>query len=177
MSLKDNLRKLRNDYKDNKPLLNLIYWRKIRVTDGLGPKAPILKEAIVAAENNKQPSLPAFAFTESLPEWVLLYNLVREGQISPKILKNMRRADLYYIAGHTFPHPALTRPKDKEEFTMYKAWLVQDDPEQRWDQVTKIQGNAARAKMELERRNFIWASIFTVLAALLGGLLSGQILK
>ncbi len=123
------------------------------------------------------PSLPVFSFTESKPEWVLLYNIARQGQITPRILKNMRRSDLYYLAGHTFPHPALTQPKvTRDDKPGLPVWYW-DDSEIRWDQVTKLQGNASRAKMELERRNHFWTGSVAMIAALLGGLLSGQILE
>ena len=45
-----------------------------------------------------------------------------------------------------------------------------------WDQVAKLQGNAARAKMELERRDRFWAGVVAVVAAAFGGFLGGQLI-
>jgi hypothetical protein len=49
--------------------------------------------------------------------------------------------------------------------------------EVKWDQVTRLQGNAARAKMELERRNTIWLIAFTAVGAIVGGLISGELIN
>lgn len=156
----------------SRPLFGKIYWKKIRLTDGLSKDSSTYKKAEENASNHPSPTLSNFRFTESHPEWVLLYNLARAGQITPTVMKNMRRADLYFLAGHTFPHPALTQPKDEKEASPY-FWSIEGTAQERWSQATKLQGNAVRAKNELERRNFIWASALAILAALGGGIVSG----
>lgn len=149
------------------------------MTDGLSESSKIFKRAKSSAEKHPKAELPAFSFTEERPEWVLLYDLARQGQITPKIMKNMRRSDLYYLAGHAFPHPALTQPRNRQSGTRpaYEYVGLIDDPEERWSQATKLQGNAVRAKAELERRNFIWSSSLVILAALAGGFLGSGIWK
>jgi hypothetical protein len=156
-----------------RPLFGRFYWRRIKITDGLGLSSKVIKNAKEVAGNHPNPKLPAFEFTEARPEWVLLYDLARQGQITPEVLRNMRRSDLYYLAGHTFPHPGLMQPKDPQLNIMSGGFW--DDGQIRWDQVTKLQGNASRARNELDRRNFITSSFLVVLAALLGGILGSGI--
>jgi hypothetical protein len=167
----------------SKPVFGFIYWRHIRILDGVNLETSLYKEAVDSAKRHPEPNLPAFKFSESKAEWVLLYNLAREGQIAPNILRNMRRADLYYLAGHIFPHPALTQPKDKSAaVNQITSTFIVWDPEdvsaaKRWDEAMKLQGNATRAKTELERRNFVWSSLFVVLGAIAGGFLGSGFWK
>lgn len=157
-----------------KPLFGLIYWSRIDILDGVKKTSAIYEKAESAATGHPSPKLPAFTFTESKVEWVLLYDLAREGQIMPKVMRNMKRADLYFLAGHASPHPALIQPKERPGKVSHTYFW--DDTENKWNQAAKLQGNAARAKLELERRNFIWTSFFVIMAALLGGIASSKIL-
>jgi hypothetical protein len=154
-----------------KPLLGKFYWKRIDILDGVNPSSTLLKNAEAAAKSHPLPELPAFAFTEANPRWVLLYDLSRKGQITPQIMRNMKRADLYFLAGHIFPHPGLNQPKQSKSLSWW------DNEEFKWEQGTKLQGNATRAKNELDRRNFIWTSLFVIIAALAGGLLGSGIWK
>lgn len=149
-------------------------WSKINISKGISKK--VLSAAKASSGAHTLGELHELPFTESNPEWVLLYNHARTGQIHPRTMKYMKRKDLYFLAGHSFPHPAFTQPKSKNE-EMLTTHLVVTRTEKKWDEVTKLQGNAARAKMELERRNFVWASASAVIAALAGGVLSGQLLS
>ena len=84
----------------------------------------------------------------------------------------MKRKDFYYIAGLSYPHPTLLRA-DKEKaikFQIESDYLpdISSDEEARWDQLTKIQGNSLRAQEKIRFRNFFWATVFVILAALIG---------
>ena len=146
-----------------------LYWRRIRITDGLAKDSEDFKKALDDAKKHPSGGLPALGFTESNVDWVLLYNHARKGQIDPRVMKYMRRSDLYYLAGLSFPHPALAAPKDEKLAKL--AGGMFDDSGERWEQLTKLQGNAVRAKVELERRNFFWATTFVVVAAISGALI------
>jgi hypothetical protein len=150
-----------------RPLFGVIYWKKIDITDGLSLTSEEYGAAKAAADEHEKPALPAFEFTEANPKWVLVYNLARKGQITPRVMKNMRRADLHFLAGHVYPHPALTQslPDRDGKLGFAHVWVDQSI-RQGWDEVTKLQGNAARAQAELDRRNFVWSAAFTFLAAL-----------
>jgi hypothetical protein len=116
------------------------------------------------ADKHPLGAIKSLPFTESNYEWVLLYKHIRVGQITPWAMRNMRRKDLYYLAGLTFPHPALAQPDDPK----YVMFQIGERESVRWEQLTKIQGNAIRAQVELRYRNFFWATTCVVLAALLG---------
>jgi hypothetical protein len=150
-----------------------MHWKRIQIAQGVDKKS--LDAAKKAAAAHTKGSLHSLPFTEAEEEWVLLYEHAQIGQISPQAMKYMKRKDLYYLAGMTFPHPKLMQPKNESASaqSLY-AWTC-DDSDERWDRVTKLQGNAARAKHELERRNFVWASIFTILAAMIGGFVGSSI--
>jgi len=120
------------------------------------------KKAAKAHRNGKLSKLP---FTESNYEWVLLYEHAQKGQITPEAMRDMKRIDLYYLAGMTFPHPELLQPKTEDE----QKFKFLTSTEEKWDRITKLQGNAARANIELKRRNFLWSSFLTIFAALIGG--------
>lgn len=139
-----------------------LYWRRIRISNGLPLKD--IKSAKESADAHRSGIIKNLPFTESNYEWVLLYNHIGVGQITPWAMRNMRRKDLYYLAGLTFPHPALAQPDNPK----YQAWSLRAPESQRWEQLTKIQGNAIRAQEEIKFRNFFWATVFVVLAALLG---------
>jgi hypothetical protein len=132
------------------------------------------QDAKKAAINHPLGELPKFTFTEANPEWVLLYEHAQTGQLTSAVMRRMRRRDLYYLAGLTFPHPALIAPKSEEE---EKIIALSGIAEKRWERLTKLQANAVRAKIELDRRNFIWTSTCVVLAALSGGFLGSDILS
>ena len=150
-----------------------IYWRRIQISNKVDSK--ILKSAKEAAGKHPKGELLALPFTESNEEWILLYEHAQIGQITPQAMRYMKRKDLYYLAGMTFPHPKLMQPKNDAKSTVSVYAWTYDDSDQRWDRVTKLQGNAVRAKNELERRNFVWASIFTILAAMLGGFIGSRL--
>ena len=120
-------------------------------------------DAAKAASNRKQEILPALQFTEKNVAWVLLYDHARKGQIDTSIIRRMRKKDLLFLAGMSFPHPNLTRPKAESE-PAFSANL-------RHEEVTKLIGNATRAKMELDRRSKTWTTIITASAALMGAVL------
>jgi hypothetical protein len=106
--------------------------------------------------------------TEKQYRWVLLYNHVRVAQIAPGKFKRIRRADLNFLVGMSFPHPDLTDPKQKGESVK--------DFRNRRTEITKLQGNVARAKEQLRFRNLLWTAAFTVAAAF-GGALVGSLMK
>lgn len=153
--------------------------KRIRLTDGV--ESDLLKQAIESAVAHQKGHLPALSFTESNPEWVLLYDHARKGQIDPPTMKFMKRVDLYFLAGLSFPHPKLAEPRSGNNNKNEPRGLISpfswalDDAEERWEQLTKLQGNAARAKYELERRNFVWTSALVVLAALTGAIVGGYL--
>ena len=134
----------------------IIYQKKIDITVGVDKKS--LRLAKNAAKNHRKGSLKKLPFTESNPSWVLLYNHARLGQITPETMRKMRKQDLYFLVGMTFPHPD----------------LQEGDSESR-EQLTKLQGNVERARVELKRRDFFWTSFFVVCAAFGGAILSGAI--
>lgn len=149
-----------------------VYLRRIQITKNVDSK--ILKDAKKSASKHPKGELPVLPFTEANEEWTLLYEHAQIGQITPETMRYMKRKDLYYLAGMTFPHPKLMQPKNDTKSTRSIYDWTYDDSDQRWDRVTKLQGNAARAKNELARRNFVWAGIFTILAALLGGFIGSR---
>ena len=131
-----------------------------------------IKKAKNSAEKHPIGIIKNLPFTESHYEWVILYEHIRKGQITPWAMRNMRRKDLYFIAGLSFPHPALMR-SDKDKSFKYSMELslpfnLSDSEDVRWEQLTKIQGNAIRAQEEIRYRNFFWATFFVVLAAIVG---------
>ena len=89
-----------------------------------------------AAERHAPPVYPSLTYTEASPVWILLYDHIRRGQISPHHLRRMRDIDLEFIAA------AVTS----------EAHL---DPKE----APKLQGNTARAMRELSRRYTIRAGI------------------
>lgn len=148
---------------------------KISITEGVAQD--VMDGASIAAIEHPKGEMPLLPFTESNPEWTLLYNHARMGQITPQTMRRMKRNDLSYLAGMTFPHPKLMQPATAKEDPTKSNIFVFDDSDVRWDQVTKLQGNAARAKNELVRRKFFWTSFFTVLAALAGGFIGAVVGK
>jgi hypothetical protein len=126
-----------------------------------------LDQARKDAASSEAGKLPALDRTESEPKWVLLYNDARVKQLHPKTMRRLRREDLEYLAGMDFPHPDLTAPKQPGE--------ANEDVARRHSELTKLQGNVARAKSELGRRNLIWATLITSIAAL-GGAVIGVLL-
>lgn len=150
-----------------------IYWRRINIAKGVNNKT--LKAAKKAASEHVKGELDSLPFTEAQEDWVLLYEHAQVGQISPQAMRYMKRKDLYYLAGMTFPHPKLMQPKNVSVPPLSVSAWHYDDSDERWNRVTKLQGNAARAKNELERRNFVWASTFTILAAMIGGFIGSRI--
>jgi len=151
--------------------VNMLKFR-LKISKDVTPDR--LQEAKKDAVNHPLGDLPHFTFTEANPEWVLLYEHAQTGQLTSAVMRRMRRRDLYYLAGLTFPHPALIAPKDEEE---KKIMLLGIQAEKRWERLTKLQANAVRAKIELDRRNFVWTSISVVLAALAGGFLGSDMLS
>jgi hypothetical protein len=63
---------------------------RIDIAKGIDPKELAEAETAFAAP----PRLPELPNTEANPEWFLLYEHVREGQISPEQLRRMRNRDL-----------------------------------------------------------------------------------
>ncbi len=149
-----------------------MYWRRIRIPDGLSSE--VINDAKEAAKNHPKGVIAKMPYTEKDYEWVILYDHIRSGQITPWAMRNMRRKDLYFLAGLSFPHPALLKPdKDiAQNYINYKNSMLLSlgwgDEEIRWSQLTKIQGNAIRAQEEIRYRNFFWATVFVVLAAIIG---------
>ncbi len=141
------------------------YWRRIKISDCASEEAT--EAAKEAASNHQAGELEQLDFTESNFEWVLLYNHARLGQINPKTMRYMKKRDLYFLAGMTYPHPDLAEPEKKGEMHfMAKS---------RKEQLTKLQANVERARVELRRREFFWRSVFIVGAAFFGAIISGAI--
>jgi hypothetical protein len=138
-----------------------MFWNRIDLLEGVDPAR--LADASKDAARHGAPGLPALgSFTEGRPEWVLLYGDAREGQIDPERLRRMRRADLEYLAGMTFPHPDLVAPKRDNE--------SEEDAERRHAAATKLLGNVARAKAVLDRRTLLTVTaVSTSLGALAAG--------
>ena len=87
---------------------------------------------------------PTLTFTEQNPQWTLLYDHMRRGQIDPDHLRRMRNLDLEYIAAGYF-HEDLCK-----------------------DEKAKLSGNMARATRELQRRLAVRTGMgVVILAALL----------
>jgi|SRR5665213_204583 len=142
-----------------KKVRRAIPYPRIKISEGVDKDT--LERAQELAKDANKGKLPNLPFTEANPDWVLLYNHANIGQITSATMRRMKRPDLYYLAGMTFPHPALLQPRSKEE----ERFPIFDYSGKRWDMVTKLQGNAARAKIELERRNFIWSTVAVVIGA------------
>src|ERR1039457_4278563 len=85
------------------------------------------KEAQRAAQARKHGKLPNLPFTEGNVTWVLLYDHVRVGQIDPSALRHMRREDLEYLAGMSFPHPDLIEPRRDRELDDKAATLRHEE--------------------------------------------------
>lgn len=139
-----------------------LYWHRISLSKGV--KAEAVESAKKAAVNHSSGKLPKLPFTEANYEWVLLYEHAQIGQITSETMRYMKRRDLYYLAGMTFPHPELTQPMSDNE----KKFPGIGAHKTRWSRATKLQGNAVRAKFEIDRRNSFWVTLFTVSAALVG---------
>jgi len=146
-------------------------WRRIQVNALASQES--LKNANEAAAKHPIGALKKLPFTEANPEWVLLYEHAQIGQITPSTMRYMKRRDLYFLAGMVFPHPALTQSLDTNAKGLARNMFIANG----WDRITKLQANVARAKIELDRRNFIWASFFTVLAALAGGVIGSDLIR
>jgi hypothetical protein len=101
-----------------------------------------------AGESNRGALEKSLPFTEANYEFTLIYDHIRIGQIDPKKLHRLRRKYLNYIVGMEYPHPDLV--------------------EKNHEAITKIQGNVARAKHELNMRNLRWSLLTTALAAFIG---------
>lgn len=113
-----------------------------------------VNRAKTSAGGSKQGLLSkTLPFTEENYKFVLLYDHMRVGQISPKSMRRLQRKYLDYMAGMDFPHPDLQ--KDNTEA------------------LTKLQGNVSRARYELSKRNLIWATLFTAIVACLGAMAGG----
>jgi hypothetical protein len=90
-----------------------IRWSRIKIEDEVSKEE--LDNAKKKAKKHSKGKIKSLPFTESIPEWVILYDHARMGQIDPDVMKLMRRRDLKFLAGHVFPHPALTQPRESEE--------------------------------------------------------------
>lgn len=112
-----------------------------------------LNEAQESAKNSKKGDLSEILpYTENNPNWTLLYNHIRKGQIDPRKMSRMRREDLDYLAGMENPHLDLSK-----------------------DELAKLNGNVSRAKQEINNRNLCWTMFFTVSAAIIGAYIGGVI--
>lgn len=122
-------------------------WGKVELRHLLeGVAAERVDEATRAAKGHEPPPvIPGLDYTEQNPEWVLLYDHSKRGQISPRHLRRMRDIDLEYLAGASQTHPELPP-----------------------DEAAKVLGNIARATRELNRRYACrTAVVVTLLAAVL----------
>lgn len=113
-----------------------------------------------AAKKSINGVLPGLRSTESNFHWTLLYDHARAAQIRPLIMHRMRRSDLEFLAGMSLPHPELSAPKAK--------WESKKGAGSRYEQQTKLQGNAIRAQGILTFRNILWAGMLAAAATLCG---------
>lgn len=157
-------------YQEMRLIVKNLPWKKVDILQSIDKDSEVYKRALKDAEKHTSGNLN-IPFTEARVEWVLLYDHARSGQITPEAMRRMKRRDLYYLAGMTFPHPAFMQPKKEG------VLALMDDSNLRWDAVTKLQGNVARAKNELERRKFIWTSMLAIVAAFLGAFMAAILRK
>jgi len=141
-------------------ILERCWWQDI--LEGLDNTDQIVINAKKGANESNKKILPALDFTENEYRWTLLYDHIREGQITPKNLHHMRRIDLEFLAGMYFSHPDLLEPQRKGE-----SKKIAD---KRHEQLTKVLGNAIRAKAELQKRNLLWATGITASVALVSAI-------
>lgn len=116
------------------------FWYRINIVDGVSDR--VLASARKAAAAHKSGTISNLRYTENKPEWVLLYEHIKNGQIHPDDMKHMRKADLEYLSGMSTNPPGLD--------------ILQS---------AKLQENVARAVSELNRRN---SAKIAVTAALIG---------
>lgn len=114
----------------------------------------------MSAKKSLRGVLPGLRSTESNLHWTLLYDHARAAQIKPLVMHRMRRSDLEFLAGMSLSHPELSAPKAK--------WESKKSAGNRYEQQTKLQGNAIRAQGILTFRNIIWAGMLAAVATLCG---------
>ena len=119
-------------------------WYRIELTRGV--EESVVNEANNDAGTHGSGILPSLRYTESRPEWVLLYKHVKIGQIQPEDIRYMYRIDLEYIAGMTSTPPDLTETES-----------------------AKLRENVARASVELQRRNTVRTALISALVGALIG--------
>lgn len=142
-----------------------IWWWKDFLKDVDPAEIDRAKQA--ASKSDRGILSKTLPFSEENFRYVLLYDHLRRGQITPRAMWRMKREDLDYIAGMDFPHPDLSGPIKKDEHIA--------DVGVRHGVLTKLQGNVSRAKYELSKLNLIWATLLTALAAVFGSI-SGSLI-
>jgi hypothetical protein len=125
-------------------------------------------DALASCTETEIPTLPALPYTEGNPEWTMLYNHIRIGQIRPERIRRMRRVDLEFIAANVgrpigpTPNPYAVGPGVDRIFERQRGDMEASE--------MKLAGNVARAARELQRRDTFRSSFLVGAAgALLGG--------
>lgn len=122
------------------------FWYRIDILENANETE--LSNARTAAEKHENDLLPRLGYTEQKPEWVLLYEHIKRGQITPEDIKHMHRIDLEYIAG-----------------------MSSSPPELKEDEAAKLRENVARASAELQRRNTVRTGLISaVVGAIIGAI-------